>query len=743
MRKEGYIPLASIGLIFLILVVSVSAYYQWSEHRVKMNFVHGSAISSSTSSVVNNRKDMERQALEALYEALWRVGKIGDNYDGGSQKLAVERLWVKNLRERLSAIVASGENMSLPPWLKLGSGDLKAKLERENGGYPRARVELPEGTSIFGSLPDNSFFISLPCENIEVSADARFFLLEDRMSDFKGDLGEVELRWKFAEYALAYAQAWAGKEIKLSEERSRILFQLAWASHEIDKFGSADFPAVMEDISSFPYVEQILHGYDPDVVVKPLKKKDVQNLKRKIDLSLSQLRFSADRLGIVVSEIEEIFNFRPENWIKDMSSRFSDLYSEVGEKSDRYLRREFRRICENFSFIYRFPESQADKAVRALKAAEGALENSRNQFMSALDLMDRISEKNPLAQQLYEDFTRVGTPPGIVAQFKAGVGDVHREIDLLREKIWRLKESFFPPDNLEEKFPSNLPRRFESSLEEDNKELARKILSESSFLATESFNEFMAVNNYLVDFRDFYRELKNEYLAQLKAPKPNWENEYEDYPRPGENYERSPERKSVKKYVIYRGEGTIGGVENVLESVRSDLELLEDMARRFESERERLQKFELDEDLREKLEGEWNFHIPRTLTREETYELSPPEPLRWNPGLSVYHEVDIEDVSFDREDPAGWVGGDSAPPTPIYLWFINVTLYWAQWNVVVNLEEPLVEEIFDYRNQVIPRPIVEGSINYVHKALPNRQEFRRSEFSFRLIVLSLRPFGIS
>ncbi|KXA92476.1 hypothetical protein AKJ64_03080, partial [candidate division MSBL1 archaeon SCGC-AAA259E17] len=343
----------------------------------------------------------------------------------------------------------------MTPRLKLGRGDLNVDLKRENGGYLRAEIELPEETSVSRSLPDNSFFIELPCENIEVMGDARFFLLEDRMSDFKNGLEKVEQRWKFAEYALAYVQAWTGKEIKLSEERTRTLFQLAWASHEIDKFGSADYPAIMHDVLNFPSFGRIFDDYNPDVVVKPLKKGGIENLTRKIDLFLPLIRSSAGKLGDAVSEVKKVALFRPENWIENVSSRFLDLHDDIGERNDQHLRRKFEKICDNFRFVYRFPKCQINRADQSLKAAGKFLENALVQFLNMLDLMDKISEENPLVQQLYDDFTRDGTPPGIAVQVELGTEEVLEEINLLKKRIQKMRKSLPPSDDFEKKFPSN------------------------------------------------------------------------------------------------------------------------------------------------------------------------------------------------------------------------------------------------------------------------------------------------
>jgi len=127
------------------------------------------------------------------------------------------------------------------------------------------------------------------------------------------------------------------------------------------------------------------------------------------------------------------------------------------------------------------------------------------------------------------------------------------------------------------------------------------------------------------------------------------------------------------------------------------------------------------------------------------YELLPPTPIRPQPGLSVFNEFDIRDVRYRRVDPCGRLGGASAPPTPIPLWFIGLTLYWGQWEVTLELENKPIERIFDFLNQTLPRPLLEGDgagLSKVHKPLGYRFELPRTRFSFTLLIISPRYFNI-
>lgn len=128
--------------------------------------------------------------------------------------------------------------------------------------------------------------------------------------------------------------------------------------------------------------------------------------------------------------------------------------------------------------------------------------------------------------------------------------------------------------------------------------------------------------------------------------------------------------------------------------------------------------------------------------REQLYELLPPPPIQSQPGLSVFHDFSIKEVRYGREDPAGWFGSSS--PTPIPLWFIGVTLWWAQWDITLELEDGAIEEVFDFDNPTLPLTHEAMGEEFItHKPLAHRREVSRNTFNFRLVIISLRSFSIS
>ncbi|MEM2890038.1 MAG: hypothetical protein QW358_01650 [Candidatus Hadarchaeum sp.] len=123
--------------------------------------------------------------------------------------------------------------------------------------------------------------------------------------------------------------------------------------------------------------------------------------------------------------------------------------------------------------------------------------------------------------------------------------------------------------------------------------------------------------------------------------------------------------------------------------------------------------------------------------RENIYELLPPAPLKEVPGISVYRDLKLKDIIFQRQDPAGWMGLPTA--TPIPLGTSGATVWWGQWEITIETEEEPVEEIFDFDYPTIP--VIYGSF-FAHLPLAYRWEFSEKKFTTIVTIVSPEPFLI-
>jgi hypothetical protein len=234
----------------------------------------------------------------------------------------------------------------------------------------------------------------------------------------------------------------------------------------------------------------------------------------------------------------------------------------------------------------------------------------------------------------------------------------------------------------------------------------------------------------------------------LVEPSPKRSVVFDCYAEPGaSNSSAEPTRSTVAVYIDGERDGTIGAVKVVLQNTKANLERMRTLSEMTEPSPSELQDVEIDEGLKQKLGADTQGFLG--IDRERLYEILPPAPIRQQPGLSVFHDFEISRVSHEREDPAGRLFGQNAPPTPIPLWFIGLTLWYAQWEITLELADDPVEEIFDFDNPTLPRShelaevLGNKIVVDVHKPLAYRYEVPNRSFSFKLVIISLRGFSIT
>lgn len=247
------------------------------------------------------------------------------------------------------------------------------------------------------------------------------------------------------------------------------------------------------------------------------------------------------------------------------------------------------------------------------------------------------------------------------------------------------------------------------------------------------------IDNALAQFDDEKLEDLDKLLAQAKSSAEDLLSE----PAPARwvaftTYSGDPPKTTEESMPIYLDNetgGTIGILKVIFDGAENNFDKMEEFSQQLEPAPEELQKFELDEELSSKLGAS----PPEfTVNREWFYELLPPKPINPSPGLSVFHEFEVKEISHQRWDLAGMCGSPTA--TPIPLWFIGVTLWWGQWETTLELELDPIEEIFDFDN---PALLLAHGSDYVHKPLAYRWKLPEKPYGVNVVVISLRPFTIS
>ncbi|MFW5932748.1 MAG: hypothetical protein ACOCSH_01225 [Candidatus Hadarchaeota archaeon] len=736
MKKKGSVPLTVAGIIILLTAIFVAGYYQMQSHRVKMRSIEKKSEESASTSVVLGRNELERLAKSSLYDAMWVVGKKAGSYDTSRQrKRSLERLTGLIYKIKLSDLSSKKKDNFTRQRIEWSGKQINVELKARENKYPLLKMEFPEKILIKNRTIDNEFYQTIPIKKLETKVDARFFLLQERMKEFRDQFDKIKRRWMFAEYAKAYAQSWLMGTLDVKSSHSKFLFKLALVSHELEKFGSTDYLNILKSAIDDEFD---LDDFENNINTE-IPKEELENFRKYVLDAVEYLEYSKKNLLKCVDILREE-NLSMSADLENLALEADRMESKLEELSGEEVKKGIEKIITGFKSTFR-RRIRANKLTEIkLNEAEENLGSAVSSFKEGLKYLDSKSDSNEFIKQLYRDLKRSHEHPSLVKQINNGIKDSKKALKSISDLLNRADNLYrkgrwinpsFPSDYLDppsENFHDNLKitENFISSIR-------REIMQTHANLDKEKvFSEL----------KNLEQNLEQGIKSQFSPPTSNWSKEYLEYPGPGEDPKKDPKDRKVKKYIIYPGEGTVQGVQKKLENVEKQVADLIEIGINADSEKKKTDYFNLENVWKNISSENVDLSGSLDLSRRELYEIFPPKPIMDEPDISVYHRVKIDEISFSREDPLGIVEA-SSPPTPVHLWFINTTIYWAQWKIQIELEDPPEFEILDYSNQTIPRPLREDSDQYIHKPLPFYQSIDKTEFSFRLIVISLRNFQIN
>ena len=671
-------PFSATGIVIVMLVVAMLGHAAWSRHQRSMNVVDDASSSALLTIAMGVQNDLQTAVRYTVYRALWEVSKNADDYENDeARELAIESLAAEYFAERTAALPNLYTQHDARIELEIPSGRPVFDLREGDGGYAWATARLPSRARVRVSCWDNSLVLELPCENIEAFIDSRYFLLQRRMREFIDGLGSVGTKWAVMEYIAAWTGAWLRKKVTMSASRSKAFFELAWAAHELDIFGSADYVTTLSGlIDTTAGTGETSEDILPDlsnttVVVTPLKTANVETMCEYVDRALEALT--------------------------DASTELTKAKEHV-----RCASNDFTQTPEN-----------VDNIGPALESAQAALEDA---IASVARARNHVSEVGQQFEQLINFTARsAGQNMAMGGLYESLVERMREDYPSSQEQVtWGIRGTLAKLGNLE-----MITSAFAGKVNADD--------------------DIDALEDLMTSLLDEITSSVRELLAE---PVPKRWVEFTSYAEPG-SYEGEPP-ESVEEiapvYIDGEEDGTIGALRTILQNARNNLDEMKGLAARTEPALDEIRSAEVDEVLRQKLE--LNAGDFFSIDREQLYELLPPLPIRSQPGLSVFHDFNIKKVQYKREDPAGWFS--SPTPTPIPLWFIGVTLWWAQWNITLELEDGCIEEIFDFDNPTLPLTHEAMGEEFIaHKPLAYRCEVSKNTFNVRLVIISLRPFSIS
>ena len=689
--KRGFMPFSLAGFFLLMLVLAMVAYTTWSRHQLATNTIEDVTCESLLTTAAGVQSDLQHIARYATYRALWEVCENADNYDNDdSRENMIECLAAKYFMDYVVAMQQAYKQV-----------DARVELEFQN-------------PPSFESSPSSDLFLDQPKTHENLSS---FYLHQAENG-----------------YALMEVRLQKQTRIRVSSWDNRI--KLALPCENFNVFIDCRYFLLQERMDKF------IRQFD-----------DIRSSWKWVEYAVAWGEALAGRLELSESCSKTLFNLA---WANHELKTFGsadypavamrlaglDMGALAGLISGAAIR--VKPFCVNdVQVMIRYVDGgiqdldgiraelmDVNKCVEyAINEAQenSSLENVQLKLGSAIGSVDRILEKVQEVQQQFQQ----------LLDYIAS----KRGSDILMLRLYNgltSSDKNYPPP----------ARRISVGIEG----VESKLLELKGQI--ETFAQLIQSSNGLENLGNSISQLYNHVVASvhdlLAEPMPKYTESYEEYPDPStyalEN-DPSPTPRNARIYIMEPNDGTIGTLDATLKDVKTSLERMEDVATDVELEQGGLVGAEIDGELTQALLGGLDMQSEQhaEFDREQLYELLPPKPIRPQPGISVFDELDIGDVRYKRVDPCGRLCGASAPPTPIPLWFIDVTLYWAQWEVTLELENKPIERIFDFPNQTIPRSPLDGDefgLAKIHKALGYRYELPRKSFSFTLVIISPQYFNI-
>ena len=691
--KRGFMPFSVAGFLILMLVLAMVWHTTWSRHQLATSTIESTTDESLLATAASIQSDFQHIARYATYQALWDVCEHANYYDNDES------------REDMIEWLASQYFMEYVSELPQAYKHLDARVELEFQGLQLSFESFPSLDFFFDLLDTLSAWPSFDLHR----AENGYALVEVRLPkqtrikvsswDNCTTLALPCENFKvFIDCRYFLLQEHMGKFIRQFDDiRSSwkwAEYAAAWGQALAGQVKFSESRSKMLFMLAWANHEFKTFGSaDYPAVAMGLANLDTGALSGLTsDANAAIEPVSTTDVRIMISYVD--------SGIQALEEARAELMDV-----DRYIEHAKDEIQEN-SYPLENVRLEISSAIASVSRALEHVREVHQQFQQLLNSIASRRGNNVMMLQLYDGLTSSS------GNYPSPAGRVSLGVEGVESKLMELKERM-----------DAQVQRIQSSNGLDN------------------------LGNSLLQLHSYVGACVQGLLAE---PVPKYQESYEEYPDPS-TYELEDDPSSTTRnarvYIMERNDGTIGTLDVTLKDVKTSLERMEDVAGNFELEQEGLSGAEIDEELMQVLLGGLDLWPEQQaeFDREQLYELLPPTPIQSQLGLSVFNEFDIRDVSYRRVDPCGRLGGASAPPTPIPLWFIGVTLYWGQWEVTLELENKPIERIFDFLNQTLPRPLLEDDrvgLAKVHKPLGYRFELPRTRFSFTLLIISPRYFNI-
>ena len=696
MKEHGLMPFTAAGVITVMLVVAMVGHAALSCHERSVYSINGAESDAVLTSIAGIQNDLTHAARYAVYKALWDVSKHAEDYaDAAARERAIE-------------------NRALNYFLEFAE-ELPRNYQNSD-----ARIELNISNSVENFSPWNFWNWLTSINNlprVDIRADGDF----------------VSANVKLPRQTRIMARTWDNSlVVTLPYENFDVFVDSRYYLLQ-DRMGEFIGNGLEEIRKTWRNIEYILAW---------------AGAWTSAGINLSEARSRA--IFELAWARQELETFGSADYIAAAiglcgAGNSNDVLSTISNPSSVIPLRAVDVDTMNI-----FIDSAIDYLNSAsidLTAAKMHLTHARNNVAKIQDNVENaISE-------LENARTELEAAISSVTQSKSCVQNARQQFDQLVEFIAQAARSDVVMAAIHDSITKRTIMSDYPSLQEqiiwgaagsDNKISELEAMAQTQ-LQIISASNILSIKNSMPSFYEWAESLIQSLLSD---PSPKRSIEFDSYAEPGaSDAGAEPTRNTVPVYIDGEQDGTIGAVKIVLQNTKANLEKMRTLSEMTEPSSSELQDVDIDEELEQTLGADTRGFLG--IDRERLYELLPPAPIRDQPGLSVFHDFEISRVSYEREDPAGRLFGQNASPTPIPLWFIGLTLWYAQWEITLELANDPVEEIFDFANPTLPmsHELAEVLGNKVvvdvHKPLAYHYEAPNRSFSFKLIIISLRGFSIA
>lgn len=699
MKERGFMPFTAVGAVIVMLVVAMVGRAAWARHERSVYSINSAESDAVLTSVAGIQNDLRHAARYAVYKALWDVSKHAEDYaDAAARERAIENLALSNLMEFAEELPRNYQR-----------SDARVELEVPNSSGDSLPWYIMACLALTNNLP-----------HVDIQAEGDFVSAGVKLP------GQTRIRARTWDNSLVITLPYDNFDVfvdsryfllqnrmdefignGLEEIRKtwrNIEYILAWAG-AWSSIGVDLSDARSRAMFELAWARQELETFgSADYIATAIKLCGANSggsgsgdILSTVSNPPAVVPLRAVDVGTMNGFIDRALGY--------LSSASTDLTTAKGHLAR--AKDEITRIPDNAenTTLVENARIELEAAVASISQSKERVRSARQQFDQLVEFTAQAAGSDVVMAAIHDSITR---------------RTVRADYPALQEQV------VWGTDGTEDKI-SELGAMTQTQLQ---------VVSASNMLS---------VKNAMSSFYNLAETLIQNLLSE---PSPKRSVEFDSYTEPGSgDMNAGPTRGTAPVYVDGAQDGTIGAVKVVLESAKANLEKMRTLSEMTEPSPGELQDVEIDEGLKQKLGADTRGFLG--IDRERLYELLPPPPVRQQPGLSVFHDFDISGVRHEREDPVGRLFGQSAPPTPIPLWFIGLTLWYAQWEVTLELADDPVEEIFDFDNPTLPRQhelaevLGNKVVVDVHKPLAYRYEAPNRSFSFKLILISLRGFSIA